>query len=93
VNGTATIATAPDLLDLFAVGGKRPKTVILVTIGSVYFHCSKALVRSSLWDPAKFVERARLPSTGAMLQRLSAGAIDGVAYDRDAPVRTQATLY
>ena len=93
VNGTATISDDPDLLSLFPVGGKLPKTVILVTIGSVYFHCSKALVRSSLWDPAKFLARSRLPSTGAMLQRLSAGAIDGVAYDRDAPARTQATLY
>jgi PPOX class probable FMN-dependent enzyme len=93
VNGTATIADDPDLLGLFPVGGKLPKTVILVTIGSVYFHCSKALVRSALWNPGKFVERARLPSTGAMLQRLSAGPIDGVAYDRDAPAQTQATLY
>jgi PPOX class probable FMN-dependent enzyme len=93
VNGTATITKDSDLLGLFAVGGKLPRTVILVTIGSVYFHCSKALVRSSLWDPAKFVERSKLPTAGKMLQRLSAGAIDGVAYDRDAPARTQATLY
>jgi PPOX class probable FMN-dependent enzyme len=93
VNGTATITNDPALLGLFAVGGKLPKTVILVTIGSVYFHCSKALVRSSLWDPAKFVERSHLPSTGAMLQRLSAGEFDAAAYDRDAPARTQETLY
>ena len=93
VNGTATISTEPALLSQFAVGGKLPKTVTLVTIGSVYFHCSKALVRSSLWDPASLVERSRLPSPGAMLQRLSAGAIDAVAYDREHPVRTQETLY
>jgi PPOX class probable FMN-dependent enzyme len=93
VNGTATIATSPDLLGLFAVGGKRPKTVILVTIGSVYFHCSKALVRSALWDPGRFIERSRLPSAGAMLQRLTAGALDGAAYDRESPERTKATLY
>ena len=93
VNGTATITNDPEMLGLFAVGGKLPKTVVLMTIGSVYFHCSKALVRSSLWDPAKFVERSQLPSTGAMLQRLSAGAIDAAAYDREAPERTQATLY
>jgi PPOX class probable FMN-dependent enzyme len=93
VNGTATISNDPALLGLFAVGGKLPKTVILVTIGSVYFHCSKALVRSSLWDPAKHVERSRLPSAGKMLQRLTAGAIDGATYDREMPERTQATLY
>ena len=93
VNGRAVISNDSDLLAGFAVGGKLPRTVILVTIGSVYFHCSKALVRSSLWDPAKFVERSQLPSTGAMLQRLSAGAVDAAAYDREAPARTQETLY
>jgi len=93
VNGHGAISNEPELLASFAVGGKLPRTVILVTIGSVYFHCSKALVRSSLWDSARFVERSHLPSAGAMLQRLSAGAIDGASYDRDAPARTQATLY
>ena len=93
VNGTGTITNDPDMLGLFAVGGKLPKTVILVSIGSVYFHCSKALVRSSLWDPTKFLERSRLPSAGAMLQRLTAGALDGAAYDREAPERTKTTLY
>jgi PPOX class probable FMN-dependent enzyme len=93
VNGSAVISNEPALLASFAVGGKSPRTVILVTIGSVYFHCSKALVRSSLWDPAKFVERSRLPSAGAMLQRLTAGALDGAAYDREQPERTKATLY
>jgi PPOX class probable FMN-dependent enzyme len=93
VNGHAAISNDPDLLASFAVGGKLPRTAIVVTIGSVYFHCSKALVRSSLWDPAKFVERSQLPSAGAMLQRLTAGALDGTAYDREAPERTQATLY
>ena len=93
VNGRGAISNDPELLAEFAVGGKLPRTVILVTIGSVYFHCSKALVRSSLWDPATFVERSQLPSTGAMLQRLSAGAVDAATYDREAPARTQETLY
>ena len=93
VNGRGAISNEPDLLASFAVGGKLPRTVILVTIGSVYFHCSKALVRSSLWDPDKFVARSRLPSAGKMLQRLTAGAIDAAAYDREAPAQTQATLY
>ena len=93
VNGRGAISNDPELLAEFAVGGKLPRTVILVTIGSVYFHCSKARVRSSLWDPATFVERSQLPSTGAMLQRLSAGAVDAATHDREAPARTQETLY
>jgi uncharacterized protein len=93
VNGTARITNDPDLLGQFVVGGKLPKTVILVTIESVYFHCAKAFVRSALWDPASQIERSRLPSAGAMLQRLTKGGIDAEAYDRELPVRTQATLY
>ncbi|ALF89467.1 MULTISPECIES: pyridoxamine 5'-phosphate oxidase family protein [Ralstonia solanacearum species complex] len=93
VNGTAAISADPALLASFAVQDKLPRTVILVTVRSAYFHCSKALVRSKLWDPAQHVERARLPSPGAMHHRLSGGTFDGEAYDRELPARTQASLY
>ena len=93
VNGRAAISDDRALLGQFAVDGKLPKTVILVTIDAVYFHCSKALVRSALWDPARFLERSRLPSAGAMLQRLTRGQIEAETYDREAPARTAATLY
>jgi uncharacterized protein len=93
VNGRATISNEPALLGRFAVDGKLPRTVILVTIESVYFHCAKAFVRSALWDPASQVERSRLPSAGAMLHRLTKGGIDAEAYDREAPARQKATLY
>lgn len=93
VNGRAVISAEPSLLDRFLVQGKAPKTVTLVTIESVYFHCAKAFVRSALWDPARFVERSKLPSAGQILQNITQGAFDGVAYDRDAPERTKQTLY
>lgn len=93
VNGTATITTDPALLAPFAVQGKLPRSVILVKVASVYFHCSKALVRSKLWDASQHVERSRLPSPGAMHHRLSGGTFDGEAYDRELPARTQAALY
>ncbi|MCB8879194.1 pyridoxamine 5'-phosphate oxidase family protein [Acidisoma cellulosilytica] len=93
VNGVAVISDDADLLAQFAVGGKPPKTVILVTIESVYFHCAKAFVRSALWDPARHVERSKLPSAGQILQHISQGVFDGAGYDRDLPERTRATLY
>lgn len=49
VNGTATISADPELLASFAVQGRLPRSVILVQVLTVYFHCSKALVRSKLW--------------------------------------------
>jgi hypothetical protein len=93
VNGRAVISDDAALVDGFSVGGKTPKTVILVTIESVYFHCAKAFVRSALWDSSRHVERSKLPSAGQILQGLSAGEIDAVTYDRDMPARTKATLY
>ncbi|GAB0118193.1 pyridoxamine 5'-phosphate oxidase family protein [Acidisoma sp. 7E03] len=93
VNGRAAISTEPDLLDRFIVQGKRPKTVILVTIETTYFHCAKAFVRSALWDPDRFVARSTLPSAGQILQHISDGAFDGTAYDREMPERTKQTLY
>ena len=62
VNGRGRVSADPELLDSFAVDGKKPRSVLIVDIDAVYFHCSKALVRSKLWDPARHVERSQLPS-------------------------------
>ncbi|RKP46015.1 pyridoxamine 5'-phosphate oxidase family protein [Trinickia fusca] len=93
VNGRAEITVDPKLLAPFEMTGKLPRTVIVVRIDAVYFHCSKALVRSSLWDPAKHIERSSLPSPGAMLKRLVGNAFDAVTYDRELPERVNASLY
>src|SRR3712207_5175110 len=47
VNGRAAISTEPALLQSFAVDGKAPRSVIVVTIEAVYFQCQKAIVRRS----------------------------------------------
>ena len=87
VNGLAQISVEPELLASFSIDGKLPKCVIVVTAESVYFQCSRAILRSRLWDPALHVERASLPSTGSMLADLSKNKIDGAAYDRELPAR------
>jgi uncharacterized protein len=92
VNGRAEISNDADLLARFAVNCKLPRTVLVVRIEATYFHCSRALVRSKLWDPARFVERSRLPSPGVMLATTSAG-IDADAYDRELPERVKKSLY
>ncbi|WP_343583361.1 pyridoxamine 5'-phosphate oxidase family protein [Herbaspirillum sp.] len=93
VNGRAVISVDPALLARFETRGKLPRSVIVVTVEAAYFHCSKSIVRSALWDPATQVERTSLPTPGAMHHRLSDGSFDGQAYDRELPQRTQATLY
>ncbi|WP_211461745.1 pyridoxamine 5'-phosphate oxidase family protein [Collimonas silvisoli] len=94
VNGRAEISAEPALLEQFAMNGKLPRTVIIVKVEATYFHCSKALVRSKLWDPAQQIERSSFPSPGAILKRLSSGGgFDADTYDRDLPERVKAMLY
>jgi hypothetical protein len=93
VNGRASISIDPDLMASFAVNGKLPRSVLVVHIDSIFFHCSKAIVRSKLWDEATKIDRKSLPSTGAIIAEVSAGKFGGETYDRDAPARIKAMLY
>ncbi|AYD67045.1 pyridoxamine 5'-phosphate oxidase family protein [Achromobacter sp. B7] len=93
VNGTARVSVDPALLERFAMDGKQPRSVLIVDVQTVYFQCSRALLRSRLWDPATQVPRSALPSTGRILSDLTAGTFDGAAYDRDLPARVADTLY
>ena len=45
-----------------------PISVIKVDIHEVYLHCSKALIRSTLWDVDSIQHRSILPSMGEMLK-------------------------
>jgi PPOX class probable FMN-dependent enzyme len=93
VNGRAAISVDLALLESFAIGGKLPRAVIVVTVERIYFHCSKAIVRSKLWSEESKVDRAALPSTGSIIAELTGGKFGGDAYDREAPARIQAELY
>lgn len=98
VNGTATLSTDPDLRARFDMAGKLPACVIVVAVQSVYFQCSRAVVRADLWNPAAQVDRRSLPSAGTILRDIAARhataeAFDGEAYDKALPERVRATLY
>lgn len=93
VNGRAVIDTDPALCESFAVDGKAPKSVLVVSIEAVFFQCARALLRSRLWDPAVQIERRSLPSAGALLAEASAGREGGDAYDRSLAERIPKTLY
>jgi PPOX class probable FMN-dependent enzyme len=93
VNGRAVISVEPALCESFAIDGKAPKTVLVVTVERIYFQCAKAVTRSKLWDASRHVERDSLPSTGTILATLSKGQIDGETYDRERPARHLMQLY
>jgi uncharacterized protein len=93
INGRAEISTDPELCASFVMQGKGPKTVMVVTVERIYFHCPKALVRSRLWSTEARVVRSELPSTGEILQTLTSGSFDGAAYDAAYPKRLEETIY
>ena len=71
VNGRAEIVTDPELLELCAVEGKVPKLAMRIEIEQAYTHCSKAFLRSNLWDPERFVDRSELPTPGELLRSVN----------------------
>jgi PPOX class probable FMN-dependent enzyme len=93
VNGRAAISIDPDLLESFAIDGKAPKSVLVVTVEAVFFQCARAILRSELWNPKKHVARGSLPSAGQILAALSNNQLGGESYDRDLPERQRTTLY
>jgi PPOX class probable FMN-dependent enzyme len=93
VNGRAEICVGADLLESFIMDGKRPRSVLAVSVEAVYFQCARAIVRSDLWNPEKRIARNSLPSVGEILSALSQKSIDGEAYDRVLPERLKATLW
>jgi len=93
VNGRAIISTAPTLLERFDIGGKLPRSVIVVHVDTVFFQCSRAIWRSRLWDPAQHIERSSLPSLGTMIEDISQARINGATYDSGLYERLKAALY
>jgi PPOX class probable FMN-dependent enzyme len=67
VNGRARIVTRPEILELFEVNKRAPAVAILVETQEVFLHCSKALIRSRLWQEDAKVDRKVLPSLGRMI--------------------------
>lgn len=93
VNGRAVVDADPELCASFAVDGKAPKTVLVVTIESVFFQCARALLRSRLWEPDSRIARSALPTVGALVAEASAGREGGDEYDRSLAERMPKTLY
>jgi hypothetical protein len=67
VNGRARIVARPEVLERFAVNGRAPTVAVLVETEEVFLHCSKALIRSRLWQEDAKVDREVLPSLGRMI--------------------------
>jgi len=93
VMGRVTISTDPALCESFTMQGKAPRSVLVVTVESVFYQCAKAIVRSKLWDASRHVDRKTLPTAGIILAELTGGRLGGAEHDRTAPDRLKASIY
>jgi uncharacterized protein len=93
VNGRAHLTTDAGLLASFAVDGKCPRIVIVITVEAVYFQCARAIIRSELWNPKKHVDPKSLPTPGQILACMSDNRVGGEDYDRTWAERAKQTLW
>ena len=81
INGEARLTLDPGLRERFAVNGRPALSVLVVKVRQVYMHCAKAFMRSSLWQPEQWPDRAEMPTLGRIMRdqlalRESASEID-----------------
>ena len=93
VNGKAVLSIEPALLASFAVEEKAPRSVMVVSVQEVYFQCSRALMRSDLWNPEHHVADGVLPTPGQILAEITDRRVGGEAYDREWPARAKASMW
>lgn len=72
--GRAEISTAPEHLEVLAINGKPPISVLKVTVEEAFLHCAKALIRVRLWEAGAQVDRSCYPTCGQVLADQIAGA-------------------
>ncbi|GAA3695813.1 pyridoxamine 5'-phosphate oxidase family protein [Gordonia hankookensis] len=69
INGSARIVDDGDYFDRLAVKDRRPILAVEIDIEEIFFHCSKAFLRSDLWRPDTWRPEA-LPSTAKITKTL-----------------------
>lgn len=78
INGIAIVTTDPATCARFEKKGKLPRSVVVMSIGEMYFQCAKALMRSGLWQGLG--SDTKVPTAGDFVKERDA-LFDGKAYD------------
>ena len=69
INGRATIVSEAPWFDDLAVRGRRPQLAMVIEIDEVFHHCSKAFLRSKLWEPDSWAPE-NVPSRAVIAKAL-----------------------
>jgi PPOX class probable FMN-dependent enzyme len=67
INGRAHLVRSAAFFDRMIVKGHRPELALVVEIEQIFFHCSKAFLRSALWQPQSWRPEA-LPSHAVLVK-------------------------
>ncbi|APE17273.1 pyridoxamine 5'-phosphate oxidase [Mycobacterium sp. WY10] len=92
INGRARILADADYFDAMAVKGKRPLLALEVDVEEVFFHCSKAFLRSDTWKPETWNPTA-LPSVAQMAKALRYDWTDAELEERYCEDNIRKVLY
>ncbi|MFL6157379.1 MAG: MSMEG_1061 family FMN-dependent PPOX-type flavoprotein [Marmoricola sp.] len=70
INGRARLVSDAPFFDDLVVKGHRPLLAVVVEVEEVFSHCSKAFLRSGLWDPETWDPNGTVPSRAEIAKRL-----------------------
>ncbi len=70
INGRATLVSDAPFFDELVVGGHRPRLALVVEVSEVFYHCSKAFLRSALWKPESWGDPDALASRAVIARTL-----------------------
>ncbi len=91
VNGAAIVTADAALCASFARDGNAPRSVIVVTIGEIYFQCARAVMRAGLWNSED--QSSGLPTPGDLLAEMTEGEVGGATYDAEWAPRAAKTMW
>ncbi|HLI21711.1 MAG TPA: pyridoxamine 5'-phosphate oxidase family protein, partial [Stellaceae bacterium] len=92
VSGRARISNDPALKQRFAVGGKEPRIVTVVSVEQAFQHCPKALIRSNLWKAGAGERPKGVPTLGSFAAKRDPKT-DAATFDAEYAKRVVDELY
>lgn len=68
VNGEGTLTTDPTVLAECSDGAMTPRVALVVRVQEAFVHCGKAIRRSGLWEPDRWLPADQRPDAVCMLR-------------------------
>jgi len=94
VNGRARLVREAPFFDEMVVKDHRPLLAVVVEVEEVFFHCSKAFLRSGLWEPETWDPEGIVPRRAALAARYEpTGMTEAQLDDYYAPQNYRRGLY